>query len=34
MTDSLGAAFPAMMLIANYIGLRRNDEVALGLAKR
>jgi cytochrome d ubiquinol oxidase subunit I len=31
---SLGVAFPAMMLIANYIGLRRNDEVALGLARR
>ncbi len=23
---SLGVAFPAMMLIANYIGLRRNDD--------
>jgi cytochrome d ubiquinol oxidase subunit I len=31
---SFGVAFPALMLIANYIGLRRNDEVALGLAKR
>jgi cytochrome d ubiquinol oxidase subunit I len=31
---SLWVAFPAMMLIANYIGLRRNDEVALGLARR
>jgi cytochrome bd ubiquinol oxidase subunit I len=31
---SLGVAFPAIMLIANYIGLRRNDPVALELAKR
>lgn len=31
---SLGVAFPALMLIANYIGLRKNDEVALGLAQR
>jgi cytochrome d ubiquinol oxidase subunit I len=31
---SLGVGFPAMMLIANYIGLRRNDEVALELAQR
>jgi cytochrome d ubiquinol oxidase subunit I len=31
---SLGVAFPAMMLIANYLGLRRNDEVALRLAER
>src|SRR3954453_19003199 len=31
---SLGVAFPAMMLIANYIGLRRNDAVALELAQR
>jgi cytochrome d ubiquinol oxidase subunit I len=31
---SLGVAFPAMMLIANYIGLRRGDDVALELAKR
>src|SRR4051812_46368824 len=31
---SLGVAFPAMMLIANYIGLRRDDSVALGLAQR
>jgi cytochrome d ubiquinol oxidase subunit I len=31
---SLGVAFPAMMLIANYIGLRRNDPVALELAQR
>ncbi len=31
---SLGVAFPAMMLIANYIGLRRNDRDALELAQR
>jgi len=31
---SLGVAFPAMMLIANYIGLRRKDPVALELAQR
>jgi cytochrome bd ubiquinol oxidase subunit I len=31
---SLGVAFPAMMVIANYIGLRRNDPVALELAQR
>src|SRR6266513_1127450 len=31
---SLGVAFPALMLIANYIGLRRDDSVALGLAQR
>src|SRR5919197_2026024 len=31
---SLGVAFPALMLIANYIGLRRNDPVALELAQR
>jgi cytochrome d ubiquinol oxidase subunit I len=31
---SLGVAFPALMLIANYIGLKRGDEVALGLARR
>ncbi len=31
---SLGVAFPALMLIANYIGLRRNDPVALELARR
>src|ERR671931_2440360 len=31
---SLGVAFPAMMLIANYHGLRRNDPVALELAQR
>jgi cytochrome d ubiquinol oxidase subunit I len=30
----LGVAFPAMMLIANYIGLKRDDEVALALARR
>src|SRR4051794_30682504 len=31
---SLGVAFPAMMLIANYVGLRRNDPHALALAER
>jgi len=31
---SLGVGFPAIMLIANYIGLRRNDPVALELAQR
>ena len=31
---SLGVAFPAMMLIANYIGLRRKDPAALELAQR
>src|SRR3982751_3304797 len=31
---SLGVAFPAMMLIANYRGLRRDDAVALELAQR
>jgi cytochrome bd ubiquinol oxidase subunit I len=31
---SLGVAFPAMMLIANYLGLRRDDAVALELAQR
>jgi cytochrome bd ubiquinol oxidase subunit I len=31
---SLGVAFPAIMLIANYIGLRRNDADALELAQR
>ena len=31
---SLGVAFPAIMLIANYIGLRRNDADALLLAQR
>ena len=30
----LGVAFPAMMLIANYIGLRKNDADALELARR
>ena len=30
----LGVAFPAIMLIANYIGLRRGDEAALLLARR
>jgi cytochrome d ubiquinol oxidase subunit I len=31
---SLGVAFPAIMLIANYRGLRHNDEDALLLARR
>jgi cytochrome d ubiquinol oxidase subunit I len=31
---SLGVGFPAMMLIANYRGLRRNDPTALLLAQR
>ena len=31
---SMGVAFPAMMLIANYQGLRHNDEDALRLAER
>src|SRR3954463_2758419 len=31
---SLGVAFPALMLIANYIGLRRKDPAALELAQR
>src|SRR5215208_2343260 len=31
---SLGVALPAMMLIANYRGLRRNDADALTLAQR
>ncbi len=31
---SLGVALPAMMLIANYIGLRRDDAAALELAQR
>jgi cytochrome d ubiquinol oxidase subunit I len=31
---SIGVAFPAMMLIANYRGLRRGDTVALELARR
>ena len=30
----LGVAFPALMLIANYIGLRKEDPVALELAQR
>jgi cytochrome d ubiquinol oxidase subunit I len=30
----LGVAFPAMMLIANYIGLKKDDAVALTLAQR
>jgi cytochrome d ubiquinol oxidase subunit I len=29
-----GVAFPAIMLIANYIGIKRDDEVALKLAQR
>src|SRR5204863_5782884 len=31
---SLGVAFPALMLIANYKGLRHKDPVALELAQR
>ena len=31
---SFGVAFPAMMLIAHYRGLRKDDPVAIGLAKR
>src|SRR6476659_5148811 len=31
---SLGVGFPAMMLIANYIGLRRGDDVALEMSRR
>ena len=31
---SMGVALPAMMLIANYRGLRRNDPDALRLAQR
>jgi len=31
---SLGVGFPLVMLIANYLGLKRNDEVALLLARR
>src|SRR5215218_8499241 len=31
---SLGVAFPPLMLIANYRGLRKNDPVALRLAER
>src|SRR5215831_11627658 len=30
----LGVAFPAMVLIANFIGLKKNDQVALRLAQR
>jgi cytochrome d ubiquinol oxidase subunit I len=30
----IGVAFPALILLANYLGLRRNDTVALGLAER
>ena len=30
----LGVGLPALILIANYLGLKRNDDVALGLAKR
>jgi cytochrome bd ubiquinol oxidase subunit I len=30
----LGVGLPAIILIANWIGLKRNDEIALGLAKR
>jgi cytochrome d ubiquinol oxidase subunit I len=30
----LGVGLPALILIANYVGLKRNDDVALGLAKR
>jgi cytochrome d ubiquinol oxidase subunit I len=30
----IGVAFPALMLIANYIGLKKDDPVALELAKR
>jgi cytochrome bd ubiquinol oxidase subunit I len=30
----IGVAFPAIILIANYLGLRRGDAVALGLAQR
>ena len=30
----IGVALPAMILIANYLGLKRGDEVALGLAQR
>ena len=31
---SIGVAFPALMLIANYIGLKKDDPVALELARR
>ena len=30
----MGVAFPAIILLANYLGLRRNDPVALELAQR
>jgi cytochrome d ubiquinol oxidase subunit I len=30
----IGVAFPAIILVANYRGLKRNDPVALGLAQR
>src|ERR671922_1985134 len=30
----IGVAFPAIILIANYLGLKRDDPVALGLARR
>jgi cytochrome bd ubiquinol oxidase subunit I len=31
---SIGVGFPAIILVANYLGLKRNDAVALGLAQR
>jgi cytochrome d ubiquinol oxidase subunit I len=30
----IGVAFPAIILVANYLGLKRGDDVALGLAQR
>jgi cytochrome d ubiquinol oxidase subunit I len=30
----IGVAFPAIILVANYLGLKRRDAVALGLAQR
>jgi cytochrome d ubiquinol oxidase subunit I len=30
----IGVGFPAMILVANYLGLKRGDAVALGLAQR
>jgi Cytochrome bd terminal oxidase subunit I len=30
----IGVGFPAIILVANYLGLKRNDPVALGLAQR
>jgi cytochrome d ubiquinol oxidase subunit I len=30
----IGVAFPAIILVANYLGLKRDDPVALGLAQR